>query len=241
MNASKKKKNVKTTRRSCLNSRKTEETRNNIFLLLLHFIRQLDWRPEKKDGATRMRHERIVIIRNMFHPKDFEEDPLVLNEIREDLRTECEKFGQVKKVLIFDRHPDGVASVSFKEATEADLCKLTLNGRWFGGRQLSAETWDGVTDYQVEETAREREERLKVWGSFLEDPDAKEHNLHLIQMPQQVALKLPEGKQPSKVNDTSKDVNDEAHKRENNGEGINEDGAPSTDSSLAGSDVEADT
>lgn len=26
----------------------------------------------------------------------------MLNEIREDLRTECEKFGQVKKVLIFD-------------------------------------------------------------------------------------------------------------------------------------------
>ncbi|NXR89823.1 HTSF1 factor, partial [Hypocryptadius cinnamomeus] len=34
--------------------------------------KQLDWRPEKKDGAARMRHERIVIIRNMFHPKDFE-------------------------------------------------------------------------------------------------------------------------------------------------------------------------
>lgn len=26
----------------------------------------------------------------------------MLNEIREDLRTECEKFGQVKKVIIFD-------------------------------------------------------------------------------------------------------------------------------------------
>lgn len=51
--------------------------------------------------------------------------------------------------LSLQRHPDGVASVSFKEATEADVCKLTLNGRWFGGRQLSAETWDGVTDYQV--------------------------------------------------------------------------------------------
>ncbi|XP_047934254.1 17S U2 SnRNP complex component HTATSF1 [Anser cygnoides] len=204
--------------------------------------KQLDWRPEKKDGAARMRHERIVIIRNMFHPKDFEEDPLVLNEIREDLRTECEKFGQVKKVLIFDRHPDGVASVSFKEATEADLCKLTLNGRWFGGRQLSAETWDGVTDYQVEETAREREERLKVWGSFLEDPDAKEQQTTSDSDSATSSVKMPEGRQPSKVNDTSKeDVNDEAHKRENNGEGINEDGAPSTDSSLAGSDVEADT
>ncbi|KAM6117273.1 17S U2 SnRNP complex component HTATSF1 isoform 2-T2 [Pterocles gutturalis] len=157
--------------------------------------KQLDWRPEKKDGATRMRHERIVIIRNMFHPKDFEEDPLVLNEIREDLRTECEKFGQVKKVLIFD----------------------------------------------VEETAREREERLKVWGSFLEDPDAKEQQPASDSDSATSSVKLPEGKQPSEVNDTSKDVNDEAHKKENNGEGINEDGAPSTDSSLAGSDVEADT
>ncbi|NXQ56913.1 HTSF1 factor, partial [Anthoscopus minutus] len=204
--------------------------------------KQLDWRPEKKDGTTRMRHERIVIIRNMFHPKDFEEDPLVLNEIREDLRTECEKFGQVKKVLIFDRHPDGVASVSFKEATEADLCKLTLNGRWFGGRQLSAETWDGVTDYQVEETAREREERLKVWESFLGDPDAKEQQTTSDSVSASSSVKLPEGKQPREVNDTPKeDANDEARKRENNGEGISEDGAPSTDSSLAGSDDEADT
>uniref|UniRef100_A0A8C3QW83 17S U2 SnRNP complex component HTATSF1 n=1 Tax=Cyanoderma ruficeps TaxID=181631 RepID=A0A8C3QW83_9PASS len=221
---------------------KTEESRNNIFLLLLHFIRQLDWRPEKKDGATRMRHERIVIIRNMFHPKDFEEDPLVLNEIREDLRTECEKFGQVKKVLIFDRHPDGVASVSFKEATEADLCKLTLNGRWFGGRQLSAETWDGVTDYQVEETAREREERLKVWESFLGDADGKEQQTTSDSDSASSSVKLPEGKQPPEVNDTPKeDASDEAYKRENNGERINEGGAPSTDSSLAGSDGEADT
>ncbi|NXM85671.1 HTSF1 factor, partial [Oenanthe oenanthe] len=204
--------------------------------------KQLDWRPEKKDGTTRMRHERIVIIRNMFHPKDFEEDPLVLNEIREDLRTECEKFGQVKKVLIFDRHPDGVASVSFKEATEADLCKLTLNGRWFGGRQLSAETWDGVTDYQVEETAREREERLKVWESFLGDPDAEEQLTTADSDSASSSFKLLEGKQPPEVNDTPKeDANDEAHKRENNGEGINEDGAPSTDSSVADSDGEADT
>ncbi|NXM95837.1 HTSF1 factor, partial [Sylvia borin] len=172
----------------------------------------------------------------------WKEDPLVLNEIREDLRTECEKFGQVKKVLIFDRHPDGIASVSFKEATEADLCKLTLNGRWFGGRQLSAETWDGVTDYQVEETAREREERLKVWESFLGDPDAKEQQTMSHLDSASSSIKLPEGKQPPEVNDTPKeDANDEAHKRENNGEGINEDGAPSTDSSLAGSDGEADT
>jgi len=94
----------------------------------------------------------------------------------------------------------------------------------------------------VEETAREREERLKVWGSFLEDPDAKEQQTTSDSDSATSSVKLPEGRQPAKVNDTSKeDVNDEAHKKENNGEGISEDGAPSTDSSLAGSDVEADT
>ncbi|TNM85174.1 hypothetical protein fugu_009352 [Takifugu bimaculatus] len=127
--------------------------------------KQLDWRPEKK-GENRMRHEKVVIIRNMFHPSDFEEDPLVLNEYREDLRVECEKFGAVKKVILFDRHPDGVASVAFKEPDEADACIQSFNGRWFGGRQLSAQFWDGKTDYQVEETTREREERLKGWSYF---------------------------------------------------------------------------
>jgi len=33
--------------------------------------RQLDWRPEKQ-GDARKRHEKVVIIQNMFHPSDFE-------------------------------------------------------------------------------------------------------------------------------------------------------------------------
>ncbi|XP_062940164.1 17S U2 SnRNP complex component HTATSF1 [Cynocephalus volans] len=134
--------------------------------------KQLDWRPERRAGPSRMRHERVVIIKNMFHPMDFEDDPLVLNEIREDLRVECSKFGQIKKLLLFDRHPDGVASVSFRDPEEADYCIQTLDGRWFGGRQITAQAWDGTTDYQVEETSREREERLKGWEAFLNTPEA---------------------------------------------------------------------
>ncbi|XP_034462481.1 HIV Tat-specific factor 1 isoform X1 [Hippoglossus hippoglossus] len=137
--------------------------------------KQLDWRPEKK-GELRKRHEKVVIIRNMFHPSDFEEDPLVLNEYRDDLRSECEKFGEVKKVILFDRHPDGVASIAFKEPEQADACIASFNGRWFGGKQLSAELWDGTTDYQVEETTREREERLKGWSTFLETDEQGKKN-----------------------------------------------------------------
>ncbi|CAO2613317.1 HIV Tat-specific factor 1 homolog, partial [Lemmus lemmus] len=141
--------------------------------------KQLDWRPEKRAGPSRMRHERVVIIKNMFHPTDFEDDPLVLNEIREDLRVECSKFGQIRKLLLFDRHPDGVASVSFREPEEADYCIQTLDGRWFGGRQISAQAWDGTTDYQVEETSREREERLRGWEAFLNVPEANRGLQHM--------------------------------------------------------------
>nr|XP_045005126.1 HIV Tat-specific factor 1-like [Jaculus jaculus] len=134
--------------------------------------KQLDWRPERKAGPSRMSHERVVIIKNMFHPTDFDDEPLVLNEIREDLRVECSKFGQVRKLLVFDRHPDGVASVSFRRPEEADCCIQTLDKRWFGGRQISAQAWDGTTDYLVEETCKEREERMRGWDAFLNAPEA---------------------------------------------------------------------
>lgn len=42
-----------------------------VSLFFVLFCRQLDWRPEKK-GDARKRHEKVVIIRNMFHPSDFE-------------------------------------------------------------------------------------------------------------------------------------------------------------------------
>lgn len=68
-----------------------------------------------------------------------------------------------------------MASVSFRDAEEADHCIQTLDGRWFGGRQITdgpSQAWDGTTDYQVEETSREREERLKGWEAFLNAPEA---------------------------------------------------------------------
>ena len=48
------------------------------------------------------------------------------------------------------------------------MCVGRMNGRWYGGRQLEVKLWDGVTNYQVEETDQEREVRLKQWEDFLE-------------------------------------------------------------------------
>ena len=51
------------------------------------------------------------------------------------------------------------------------MCVQAMNGRWYGGRRLEVVHWDGVTNYQVEETEKEREERLKQWENFLEDEE----------------------------------------------------------------------
>jgi HIV Tat-specific factor 1 len=32
---------------------------------------------------------------------------------------------------------------------------------------IRAQIWDGVTDYKVEETEHEREDRLKKWDQFI--------------------------------------------------------------------------
>ncbi|XP_030009857.1 17S U2 SnRNP complex component HTATSF1 isoform X2 [Sphaeramia orbicularis] len=191
--------------------------------------KQLDWRPEKQ-GEARKRYEKVVIIRNMFHPSDFEEDPLVLNEYRDDLRTECEKFGEVKKVIIFDRHPDGVASVAFKEPEQADGCIQSFNGRWFGGRQLSAQLWDGTTDYQVEETTREREERLKGWSSFLEGSEQGQQGNAAAAKPAE-GTSTTQTTEPSGATEPEQSLATEPQPSP-------EQEVDSTDSSLAGSDEE---
>ncbi|OQV19370.1 HIV Tat-specific factor 1 [Hypsibius exemplaris] len=132
----------------------------------------LDWRPDKLPG-TRAKNERVVVIKNMFDPKEFEEDPGLTLEFKKDLQTECEGFGEVKKVVIYDRHPEGIATVAFAEFEHADACVARMNGRWFAGRQLSAAAWDGKSKYKVEETPEEEEKRLGNWEDFLGGADSR--------------------------------------------------------------------
>lgn len=129
-----------------------------------------DWRPEKLRGM-RDKHECTVVLKNMFDTKEFESDPTLILEYQKDLREECGQFGEVKKVVVYDRHPEGVATVTFKEPEEADACISRMNGRWFAQRQLTAETWDGRTRYKIFETEEELEERLKKWDDYLEEDE----------------------------------------------------------------------
>ncbi|XP_054710644.1 HIV Tat-specific factor 1-like [Uloborus diversus] len=130
-----------------------------------------DWRPDKLRGM-RSRHENTVIIKNMFDPKEFEEDATLLLDYQKDVREECSKCGEVKKVVIYDRNPEGVVAVTFSEPEMADECINLMNGRWFAARQLSARTWDGKTKYKVVESEVEKQKRLSTWEKYLEQKDS---------------------------------------------------------------------
>lgn len=125
-----------------------------------------DWRPEPMRGA-RFKREKTVVLQNMFEPKEFDVEPSLLQELREDVRLECSKFGDVRKVAIYDRNPSGVITVTFREPEEADECITALNGRWFAQKRITAETWDGKTKYEVIESEEERQKRLNKWTDYL--------------------------------------------------------------------------
>lgn len=127
-----------------------------------------DWRPEKLIGE-RGKNEKIVVIKNMFDVSMFEKDPKLILEYRSDLRDECEEnCGPVRKVEIYDRHPEGVATIAFNEFEHADKCVELMDGRFFAGRKLDAALWDGKTKFKIRETEEEIEKRLKKWDDFLE-------------------------------------------------------------------------
>lgn len=132
-----------------------------------------DWRPEKMIGE-RAKHERVVIVKNLFEPSIFDTDVSLILEYQQDLREECSKCGEVRKVMLYDRHPEGVAQINMSCPEEADECVNMLNGRWFGKRKLTAEIWDGKTKYKIAETDSEISQRLDKWDEFLEaDTTAK--------------------------------------------------------------------
>ncbi|KAL7299446.1 hypothetical protein TKK_0007689 [Trichogramma kaykai] len=133
----------------------------------------LDWRPDRLPGEP-SRNERIVIIKNLFSPEEFDKDAGLVLEFSQDIRSECTKCGEVKKVIIYDRNPEGVAQVTFKEVEEAQACVQLLNNRWFAQRRITAEIWDGKTKYKIKETEAQIEERINKWDKFLEEQEDAE-------------------------------------------------------------------
>ena len=66
--------------------------------------------------------DKVVILKRMFTLAELEEDPAAMLEIKEDVREECAKLGEVTNVVLFDKEVEGVMSVRFANEEAAQAC-----------------------------------------------------------------------------------------------------------------------
>jgi len=119
------------------------------------------------DGVDDGRGLRIVILKNVFDPKEALSDPNYYEDIRVDMLEECSKLGEIEKLTVFERNPEGAVAVRFRSPAAAESCIELMNGRWYGGRQLQAEFYDGKTDYRYKETEEEMKQRIQKFEEWL--------------------------------------------------------------------------
>lgn len=107
----------------------------------------------------------------------YQEEPELLLELPEDIREKAEEedWGAITTIDVFDKEPDGVVKIRFKDAKSATKAVMNMDGRIFAGKQLVAYIPDKrevyrKSDRDVEEEEEER--RLKKYGEELERGEA---------------------------------------------------------------------
>lgn len=85
------------------------------------------------------RRDKVVILKHMFTLDELAEDPAAMLDIKEDIREECSKLGEVTNVVLYDKEKDGVVSVRFSTPQAARACirvgyRVTASHRLTGCR-----------------------------------------------------------------------------------------------------------
>lgn len=107
--------------------------------------RLADWSDDEPSSIqeTSSRFDKVVILKHMFTLEELAEDPAAILDIKEDIREECSKLGEVTNVVLFDMEEEGVASVRFSNAEAARACIGVMDGRSFAGQKVVAYISDG--------------------------------------------------------------------------------------------------
>ncbi|TVY42067.1 Splicing factor U2AF-associated protein [Lachnellula subtilissima] len=83
--------------------------------------RLADWSDDEVSSIveTSSRWDKVVILKHMFTLEELAEDSAAILDIKEDIREECSKLGEVTNVVLFDLEKDGIASVRFTNGEAA--------------------------------------------------------------------------------------------------------------------------
>lgn len=95
-------------------------------------------------GARERVESGVLLLRNMVGPEDVDE------ELQEEIQQECGKYGKVENVIIYQEKQDDSDEaevrvkifVEFSDSIETKKAKNSLDGRFFGGRTISAHIYD---------------------------------------------------------------------------------------------------
>ncbi|KAL5356955.1 putative nuclear mRNA splicing factor-associated protein [Aspergillus floccosus] len=137
-----------------------------------------DWDDDEPSALpeTNSRFEKIVILKHMFTLKELDEDPAAILDIKEDIREECSKLGEITNVVLYDKEPEGVVSVRFADPEAARNCVRVMDGRYFAGTRVEAYISDGSERFKKTNEKRAALEDLAEKGFDAED-DEEEHRL----------------------------------------------------------------
>lgn len=104
-----------------------------------------EWSDDDEDVTTKTfapptnKYSKIVLVRHAFTLDLLKSDLDAYGDIKEDMEEEAATFGEITNVVLYDREPDGILSVKFKEADAAEKFKERIHGRNYDGRKLVAE------------------------------------------------------------------------------------------------------
>jgi len=159
------------------NNNKNPDNKRKIQQKIIKQQKKLDWFDETT-GKRAEKSKKVMILKNMFTVEEIEEDPSLILDLKEDVRTECENFGEVTDVVLYEKNPEGVISVRFKDELSVLLCIRKMNGRYFAGKRIVAEVYDGKTKYRVDNPLENKEEeerkRSERYRQFLNQQEAQE-------------------------------------------------------------------
>ncbi|CZT40895.1 related to cold sensitive U2 snRNA supressor [Rhynchosporium secalis] len=109
-----------------------------------------DWGDEEPSSIveTSSRWDKVVILKHMFTLAELAEDSAAILDIKEDIREECSKLGEVTNVVLFDLEEEGIASVRYANAEAAKACVDLMDGRSFAGQKVVAYISDGKEQFK---------------------------------------------------------------------------------------------
>ncbi|KAB8074042.1 putative nuclear mRNA splicing factor-associated protein [Aspergillus leporis] len=138
-----------------------------------------DWDDDDPSAMpeTNSKFARVVILKHMFTLKELDEDPAAILDIKEDIRDECSRLGEVTNVVLYDKEPDGVVSVRFQDPDAARSCVKAMDGRYFAGTRVVAYISDGSERFKKTNEKRAALEDLAERGLDADEDEEEAQRL----------------------------------------------------------------